>query len=169
MRFATVCAVLVSANLLPSQEPAPTLKLSVGTPMSVVAAAFGKPFGPFAVAAGDDNAMVGAPTGRWDVYHLTAPSDRMYVTMVHFGMRPSAESDSAKAVDALMVTPTGTTTVLQLLKDQPAFASACNTTCEVVPSRTERGIDLFSCGPRTGRERSCCTSKATAQSQNGRR
>jgi len=150
MRFATVCAVLVSANLLPSQEPAPTLKLSVGTPMSVVAAAFGKPFGPFALAAGDDNAMVGAPTGRWDVYHLKAPSDRMYVTMVHFGMRPSAESDSAKAVDALMVTPRGTTTVLQLLKDQPAFASACNTTCEVVLVKNRAGNRSLLLRPKNG-------------------
>ncbi len=123
----TFWVALACVSLASSQELAPSLKLSFGTTKKAVVAAFGKPFGPFAVAPGDDNAVIGAPTGRWDVYHLAVSPDRMYVTIVHFGAGSNGGSDSAKVVDALMLMPAGTTTVSQILRDQPEFAAVCKT------------------------------------------
>lgn len=134
-----LCLVLACGSLASSQELAPTLKLSIGTPKTAVVAAFGKPFGPFAVASGDDNAVIGAPIGRWDVYHLTASHDRMYVTIVHFGPDSNGGSEPAKVVDALMLMPAGTTTVSQILRDQPEFAAVCSAICELVLVRNKAG------------------------------
>jgi len=117
-----LCAVLFFGPVLFSQ--APSSKLSIGTPKSSVDAAFGKRFGPFRVEANDDNASIGATTGVWDVYHLTAPHDRMYVTIVHFGTN--------QLIDSLMLMPAGKTSVAQIMADQPAFASVCKADCELV-------------------------------------
>jgi hypothetical protein len=134
-----LCAVFICISLLSSQEPSPSLKLSIGTPKSAVAAAFGKRFGPFSVAPGDDNALVGVPTGLWDVYHLTALPDRVYVTIVHFGTQSTSSSAQAQFVDSLMLMPADATTVDQVLKDQPAFASVCEAGCELVLVRNKAG------------------------------
>jgi hypothetical protein len=114
------------------------LKLNIGTPKAAVAAAFGKRFGLFKVVSDDDNGKIGVPTGLWDVYHLTAPPDRMYVTIVHFGIPPTS-SASVEVVDALMLMPAGTSTVSQILKDQPAFASICKAACDLVLVRNKAG------------------------------
>jgi hypothetical protein len=117
-----LCAVLLFGPVLFSQ--APSSKLSIGTPKSSVDAAFGKRFGPFKVEANDENASIGVVAGSWDVYHMTAPPDRMYVTIVHFG--------TDQLVDSLMLMPAGKTSVAQIMADQPAFASVCKADCELV-------------------------------------
>jgi hypothetical protein len=129
---ACVCGVLFLASFLPSQEPAPSAKLSIGTTKSAVDAAFGKRFGLFRVDAGDDNALIGMPIGVWDVYHLTAPPDRMYVTIIHFGNHAKSDSASDQFVDSLMLEPADKITLAQILSDQPAFASVCKASCEIV-------------------------------------
>lgn len=135
----TLCVTLVCGPLVSSQELAPSLKLSIGTPKAAVVAAFGKPFEPFAVTSGDDNAVIGAPIGRWDVYHLTVSPDRMYVTIIHFRAGSNNGSDSAKVVDALMLMPAGRTTVSQILRDQPEFAAVCSAICDLVLVRNKFG------------------------------
>jgi hypothetical protein len=129
-----ICSVIAFGSLLLSQEPAPSAKLSIGTPKASVDAAFGKRFGPFKVEADDSNANVGVPTGTWDVYHLTAPPDRMYVTVVHYNARTAGQQ-----VDSLMLMPAGATTVLQILRDEPAFASVCRSSCEMVLVTNQTG------------------------------
>ena len=135
----TLFVVLASCSFVSSQEFAPSLKLSIGTSRAAIASAFGKPFGPFLVASDDDNAAIGAPIGRWDVYHLTAAPDRMYVTIVHFGIGSNDGSNSAKIVDAIMLMPAGAATVAQVLKDQPEFRAVCSAICDLVLVKNKAG------------------------------
>jgi hypothetical protein len=122
-----LCCVLTCGSLL-AQQLSPNAKLELGTPRSVVAAAFGKPFERFPVLPNDENATIGAPTGIWEEYHLIAQPERLYVTMIHFGASGSGNSG---VIDSLML-ETDHVTVSQILQDQPAFASICRTTCDLV-------------------------------------
>ena len=136
-----LCAVLLFGHVVFSQ--APSSKLSIGTPKSSVDAAFGKRFGPFRVETNDDNASIGVPTGVWDVYHLTTPPDRMNVSIVHFGTN--------QLIDSLMLMPAGTTSVAQILADQPAFASVCRADCEVVLVKNKAGNSSLLLRPKDSR------------------
>jgi hypothetical protein len=136
-----LCAVLLLGPALYSQ--APSSKLSLGTPKSSVEAAFGKRIGPFKVEANDVNSSIGVPTGVWDVYHLTAPPNRMYVTMVHFGTN--------QLIDSLMLMPAGKTTVAQIMADQPAFASVCKADCDLVLVTNKAGNRTLLLRPKDSR------------------
>lgn len=138
---ACLCAALLFGLFLFSQ--APSSKLSIGTPKSTVDAAFGKRFGPFRVEAGDYSASIGVPAGVWDVYHLTAPPDRMYVTIVHFG--------AYQLIDSLMLMPAGKTNVAQIMADQPAFASVCKSDCELVLVTNKAGNRSLLLRPKDSR------------------
>jgi hypothetical protein len=154
--------LLVLGTSLLSQEPAPSAKLSIGTAKSSVDAAFGKPFGLFKVEADDDNATIGMPTGMWIVYHLTTPPDRVYVTIVHYGIR-TADSGSGRFVDALMLEPAGKPNVAQVLADQPEFASVCKAGCELVLIKNKAGNRSLLLRPKDLRaDTPCCISTATA-------
>lgn len=95
--------------------------------------------GLFKVVPDDDNARIGVPTGLWDVYHLTAPPDRLYVTIVHFGVGSRGSSDPSQVLDSLMLEPADRVTVSQVLKDQPAPASVCKAACDLVLVRNRAG------------------------------
>lgn len=158
-----LCSAIAFGSFLLAQEPAPSAKLSIGTPKASVAAAFGNRFGPFKVEADDDNAKIGVPTGTWDVFHLTAPPDHMYVTVVHYDAGTASQK-----VDSLMLMPAGTTTVAQILRDQPAFASVCESTCDMLlvtnqagnrslllrPKNSHAGTVLYFDGDSAGRWKS---------------
>ena len=148
---ACLCGVLIFGSSISSQQPAPSKKLSIGTPEASVDAAFGKRFGLFRVDADDDNATIGVPVGTWDVYHLTAPHGRMYVTMVHFGAHSKADSASGQLVDSLMLEPAGTTGVAQILSDQPAFASVCESSCELLLVTNKAGNRSLLLRPKDSR------------------
>jgi hypothetical protein len=134
-------ALCVLAMVLPfhaaslnAQTIAPSLVLKFGGSQSAVESAYGKPFGKMRVNATDENGQVGVQPGLWNVYHLTAPGDRMYVTMVHFGPRkdPLTKESSPSVVDSLMLMPVENWKVAQILNDQPSFAALCAAGCDVI-------------------------------------
>lgn len=137
-RFAVFSVFLQTA--LAAQNGRPTLRLDLRTPESVVAASFGKPFEHWKLTASEHSAQVGVPTGLWDVFHLTAHGNRMYVTMVHSG--PSSNSTPtphATFVDSLMLMPNGRWTVSQVLADQPELAELCRLNCSVIRTTDSSG------------------------------
>jgi hypothetical protein len=136
-----LCAALFFGPIVVPQAPSATL--SIGTPKPAVDGAFGKRFEVFRVEANDDHESIGVPTGAWDVYHLTAPPDRMYVTVVHFGTN--------QLIDSLMLMPAGTVTAAQMLADQPAFASICRAECQIVRVKNKAGNSSLVLRPKDSR------------------
>lgn len=132
--IAFLCTVsAIFGQGLTGLEVAPGVQLRLGATQTTVSMKYGKPFGAFRVADADDNARVGVPVGLWQVYHLTAANERMYVTILHFGTTASGSETPADAVlDSVMLIPNGNWTVLQILKDHPELAAICTPNCEVL-------------------------------------
>jgi hypothetical protein len=74
----------VSDRLAKCIKPFSNIRFRIRDLTAKVAAEYGRPFEMMRVVASDDNARVGVPVGLWEVYHLTAGGNRMYVTMLHF-------------------------------------------------------------------------------------
>jgi hypothetical protein len=126
------------------------MKLSLGSPQSVVAETYGKPFGKWQLTPSEYSAQVGVPTGLWLVYHLTASGDRMYVTMLHFGPSESKpQQTTSRSVDSLMLMLNGHWTVSQILSDQPELAALCLQVCDVLRINNNSGNAALLFKPRT--------------------
>lgn len=137
----TVCILAVAAAIPPpstAQISQPTMKLNIGTPQTLVASAYGKPFEKWQLQASEHSAEVGVPTGLWQVYHLTAGDNRMYITMLHFAAKED-ESDVLPRLDALMLELNGHWSVKQILDDQPEIAALCKTGCDVLRGKDSAG------------------------------
>lgn len=133
LRSLLALVLLMPTAIASAQETRPSLKLKLGTTWSSVEATFGKPFQKWNLRAAEDSAQAGAAVGMWQVYHLRAPGDRMYVTMLHFGAagEPSQTANSSH-LDELMLMPNGHWSVLQILKDNPEVSVLCSAGCDQV-------------------------------------
>ncbi len=148
--FAAAITLGLQISVLNAQSSSPSLKLSLGTSQSAVATTYGKPFEKWNLKDTEYSAQVGVPTGLWEVYHLTASKDRMYVTMLHFGSAKNEPQHVASiSVDSLMLMPNGHWTVSQILSDQPEFAPLCRTICNVVRATNGSGKIALLLEPQT--------------------
>jgi hypothetical protein len=133
-------AVAFSITWLNAQDLSATSGFVFGTSQAKVTAEYGRPFEKMRVTASDDNARVGVPLGLWEVYHLTAGGNRMYVTMLHFRDSSGDDQNPSKLeIDSVMLEPDGHWTVAQILTDQPAFSKLCSGGCEVMRTKDPSG------------------------------
>lgn len=133
IKCAVPIALIFQMSFLHAQSVAPSLQLKFGSSHSAVAATYGKPFGHWKITTSEFSAQVGVPTGLWDIYHLTTPQDRMYVTMLHFGSESNRDQEKAGLLlNSLMLEPNGHWSVTQILNDQPELSSLCANNCDVV-------------------------------------
>jgi hypothetical protein len=135
-----VIAVTLPAGGLGAQNLSPAAGVGFGTSQAKVAAEYGQPFEKMRVTASDDNARVGVPVGLWEVYHLTAGGNRMYVTMLHFGSgNRDGQNPSTLEIDSVMLEPAGHWTIARILSDQPQLATLCSGGCKVIRTKDAAG------------------------------
>jgi hypothetical protein len=139
-KFLILIAIPLLGLSLIAQDAKPSVKLKLGTPQSVVAVTYGKPFERWNLTPEEHSAQVGAPLGIWQVWHLTAPPDRMYVTMVHFDtVSQNSSQPTSGTIDSIMLMANGHWTVLQTLNDHPELAAICDSGCKVIRTEDEAG------------------------------
>jgi len=152
INYAMTLSFVFPMSFLHAQIVAPSLQLNFGSKQSAVAATYGKPFEHWKLTTSEYSAQVGVPTGLWDVYHLTTPQDRMYVTMLHFGSGSNREQEKADLLlNSLMLMPNGHWSVTQILDDQPELRSLCANNCDVVRISNRTGNISLLLKPKAAR------------------